>query len=68
MGKTSAVAMDQLKVLVFTNVRTDGVDSTTEMKDRVVSKTPAAASDLPAAQVPVGRPRTNASLQIDVNV
>ena len=47
VGKTPAEALDQLKVLGFTNVRTDRVDSTTEMKDKVVSTAPAVGAEVP---------------------
>ena len=56
VGKTPAEALDQLKVLGFTNVRTDRVDSTTEMKDKVVSTAPAVRFDDPAREDSTNRP------------
>jgi serine/threonine protein kinase len=47
VGKTPAEAAKQLEVLGFTNVRTDRVDSTAEMKDKVVSTAPAIGTEVP---------------------
>ncbi|MET4167317.1 MULTISPECIES: Stk1 family PASTA domain-containing Ser/Thr kinase [Gordonia] len=47
VGKTPTEALDSLKVLGFTNVRTDRVDSSAEMKDKVVSTAPAVGTEVP---------------------
>ncbi|MFT4043282.1 MAG: Stk1 family PASTA domain-containing Ser/Thr kinase [Gordonia sp. (in: high G+C Gram-positive bacteria)] len=46
-GKTPRQATDALKVLGFTSVRVDGVESTTGLKGKVVSTTPATGTDAP---------------------
>ncbi|WP_439030948.1 Stk1 family PASTA domain-containing Ser/Thr kinase [Gordonia terrae] len=47
VGKTPTEAIDQLEVLGFTNVKTDRVDSSAEMKDKVVSTAPAIGTEVP---------------------
>ncbi|SDU72238.1 Stk1 family PASTA domain-containing Ser/Thr kinase [Gordonia westfalica] len=47
VGKTPAEALDALKVLGFTNVKTERVDSTVEMKEKVVSTAPKIGTEVP---------------------
>ncbi|KAF0971233.1 MULTISPECIES: Stk1 family PASTA domain-containing Ser/Thr kinase [Gordonia] len=47
VGKTPSEAQDALKVLGFTNVRTERVDSTIDMKDKVVSTAPKIGTEVP---------------------
>ena len=47
VGKTPAEALDALKVLGFTNVKTERVDSTVEMKEKVVSTAPKIGTAVP---------------------
>ncbi|TSD95892.1 Stk1 family PASTA domain-containing Ser/Thr kinase [Gordonia rubripertincta] len=46
-GKTPAEALDALRVLGFTNVKTERVDSTADMKDKVVSTAPKIGTEVP---------------------
>ncbi|MGV9709885.1 Stk1 family PASTA domain-containing Ser/Thr kinase [Gordonia sp. NPDC003424] len=46
-GKTPDEATEALRVLGFSNVRTDRVDSSGELKDKVVSTTPPTGTDAP---------------------
>ncbi|MGV9826856.1 MULTISPECIES: Stk1 family PASTA domain-containing Ser/Thr kinase [unclassified Gordonia (in: high G+C Gram-positive bacteria)] len=45
--KTPEQATDALKVLGFTNIRTDEVDSTADLKGKVVNTTPASGTEAP---------------------
>ncbi|GAC54420.1 Stk1 family PASTA domain-containing Ser/Thr kinase [Gordonia amicalis] len=47
VGKTPSEAQDALKVLGFTNVRTERVDSPIDMKDKVVSTAPKIGTEVP---------------------
>ncbi|WP_168698970.1 Stk1 family PASTA domain-containing Ser/Thr kinase [Gordonia paraffinivorans] len=47
VGKTPAKALDALKVLGFTNVKTERVDSPADMKDKVVSTAPKIGTEVP---------------------
>ncbi|MCR5978991.1 Stk1 family PASTA domain-containing Ser/Thr kinase [Gordonia jinghuaiqii] len=47
VGKSPAEALDALKVLGFTNVRSERVDSAIDMKDRVVSTAPKIGTEVP---------------------
>ncbi|MGK2320812.1 Stk1 family PASTA domain-containing Ser/Thr kinase [Gordonia rhizosphera] len=46
-GKTPDEATEQLRVLGFSNVRTDRVDSTGALKDKVVNTTPPTGTEVP---------------------